>query len=73
MQGFLFLCGGCWAWAFSCVSLLLLNTVGVWNAAPNLSVACVLVSLFGFWSSIMSVGKRKVMIFISLKMDVLLS
>lgn len=55
------------------MSLLLLNTVGVWNAAPNLSVACVLVSLFGFWSSIMSVGKRKVMIFISLKMDVLLS
>lgn len=57
---------------FVCVSASL-NTVGVWNAAPNLSVACVLVSLFGFWSSIMSVGKRKVMIFISLKMDVLLS
>ena len=66
-----------------CVSLFLLDTVGVWNhrvwnrrvwnAAPNLSVACVLVSLFGFLSSIMSVGRRNVMIFISLKMDVLLS
>lgn len=49
-----------------------LPKTGVWNAVPNnLSVACVLMSLFVF--VLMFVGGRKVMIFISLKMDVLLS
>lgn len=53
---FVFLCGAVGLGLFG-VSLLPLNTVGVWNAAPNLQLhkSC---ELIGFWSNNVQVKER---------------